>query len=373
MKWAVASLLTFCMLCAPAVLQAQEDPLTINAAKALQDFAQNLERACFPDFKDWPRSRRIRIAVAQMEYGSGFTKERTEEITDTIERLLGKDTSSFEILPRRQGARLDEIMKNLAQGGPPVLPGFQPGLPPDVVISIEARQDSRGRPALSMFAFRVGKACQHSVGPFFADASQRVSEEEAERKRIAEGEEAARQQRIAKAEEAARQRIAEAEEAARQRIAEEAARQRRIAEAEEAARQETGRTSNLPPSGPTPIVAQRKGSYWDFEGSILHLEGLPANGPRVLSVYRPNGVMSAMGAHSGDLFFTGQRIGNKYKGTAYEFAGTCGNFPYLVEGNVLNDTIVVLSGMKPTINRSNCRIIGTTSTELELTYKYRVD
>jgi hypothetical protein len=127
-----------------------------------------------------------------------------------------------------------------------------------------------------------------------------------------------------------------------------------------------------PPAGPPP--AARPGSYWDYGGSIVHLDAVPQSSSRVFYVYRPNSALSASGARPGDLLFSGRRIGDRYEGTAYVFAGRCGRFPYSVVGSVGNgDQTVTISGRKPAIDPSSCRVSGSAFTQFELRYQYRVN
>jgi hypothetical protein len=115
------------------------------------------------------------------------------------------------------------------------------------------------------------------------------------------------------------------------------------------------------------------GSYWDYEGSLLRLDATPDSRSRVFYVYRPNGAMKAEGAQPGELFFTGQRIGNRYEGTAYAFAGRCGRFAYPVVGNILDDRTIMISGQKPNIDPSSCQRRTPVVTQFELQYRFRVD
>jgi hypothetical protein len=118
----------------------------------------------------------------------------------------------------------------------------------------------------------------------------------------------------------------------------------------------------------------RPGSYWDYGGSIMHLEAVPDTPSRVFYVYRPSSAMSAMGAHPGDLFFSGRRIGDRYEGTAYVYAGRCGRFPYSVTGSVqFGDQTIIISGRKPNIDQTSCRIDGYVSTQLVLQYQFRIN
>jgi hypothetical protein len=135
----------------------------------------------------------------------------------------------------------------------------------------------------------------------------------------------------------------------------------------------------MPPANPQTAngmnpPAARPGSYWDYGGSIMHLEAMPDTSSRVLYVYRPSSAMSAMGAHPGDLFFSGRRNGDRYEGTAYVYAGRCGKFPYPVTGSVENgDQTIVISGRKPNIDQTSCRIDGYVSTQFELKYQFRIN
>src|SRR5262249_17425793 len=148
----------------PAQLPPQTSPavpqsaLTLMAAaeKALQKFGLGLRNT--PCFRDWPFSRQVKIAVAQMDFRSArqFTEGRTQNITNTIERILERDVSSFQVLPKRQGAPFDELMASMA---PPVPPDERP----DAVIRIDA--DPEGWPIVNVSAFAANKKCQHTAEP----------------------------------------------------------------------------------------------------------------------------------------------------------------------------------------------------------------
>jgi hypothetical protein len=155
MSRAAVILLALCALCVPTVLQAQEDSLATDAAKALHDFGAGLRRSCFTGWQD---SRRVLIAVAQMDSTQFFTKWETEVITDAIERTLGKDDQSFQIVPMRDRAVLQELIKALAPGAPPVGSGFQP----DAVIGIEpGPPDQVSLRTVNVAAYTADRKCKH--------------------------------------------------------------------------------------------------------------------------------------------------------------------------------------------------------------------
>jgi hypothetical protein len=132
-----------------------------------------------------------------------------------------------------------------------------------------------------------------------------------------------------------------------------------------------------PPFTPPPTVTPqpaRPGSYWNYEGSTLHLQATPDHPSRIFYMYEPSSAMSAMGAKPGDLFFEGRRSGHRYEGTAYVFAGRCGRRPYSVTGTVgSDDRSVLMSGQKPEFDPTNCQERRRVFTQFELTYKYRLD
>jgi hypothetical protein len=129
-----------------------------------------------------------------------------------------------------------------------------------------------------------------------------------------------------------------------------------------------------PPAGPAAPPAARPGSYWYYEGSILHLEAVPDRPSRIFRVYRPSSAMSAMGARQGEVFFSGRRTGDRYEGTAYAFAGGCGRLPYPVVGSVLDDQrTIAMSGEKPMVDLSSCQKRPPVFTQFQLRYQFRID
>jgi hypothetical protein len=136
-----------------------------------------------------------------------------------------------------------------------------------------------------------------------------------------------------------------------------------------------------PPPAPTPTPAMARaddqinpsgctgtGSLWDMDGSGMMLKADASE--RQFYYCRPAGSASSEGARTGALLFTGRRSGNRYNGTAYVHTGNCGAFPYSVSGNVFNgDQGVTLSGQRPVIDSSTCKVSTTREIQLTLNYK----
>jgi hypothetical protein len=125
---------------------------------------------------------------------------------------------------------------------------------------------------------------------------------------------------------------------------------------------------------PRPEGHQRPGSYWDLDGSLVHLEGSGRDPARRIYYNQPTETASAGGAVPGTLLFSGRRNGDRYEGTAYVLAARCGSFPYDVGGRVTNsDLEIVLTGNAPRIDPSTCRVTSYRRQTLTLVYRYRVN
>jgi hypothetical protein len=125
----------------------------------------------------------------------------------------------------------------------------------------------------------------------------------------------------------------------------------------------------------SPSICSGSGSLWDMDGSslVLKADGKNRIGERQFYFCRPDSSASAEGAQPGALLFTGRRSGNRYNGTAYVHAGNCGAFPYSVSGDVFNgDLGVTLSGARPVIDMSTCKVSSSRETQLTLNYKQLV-
>jgi hypothetical protein len=121
----------------------------------------------------------------------------------------------------------------------------------------------------------------------------------------------------------------------------------------------------------SPSICSGTGSLWDMDGSSVVLKADASE--RKFYFCRPDGSASTEGARPGALLFTGRRSGNRYNGTAYVHAGNCGAFPYSVSGNVFNgDQGVTLSGARPVIDMSTCKVSSSRETQLTLNYKQLV-
>jgi hypothetical protein len=98
-------------------------------------------------------------------------------------------------------------------------------------------------------------------------------------------------------------------------------------------------------------------SYWDHNGSVMHLHAKGAE--RRFYYDQPRELMQRAGAKSGTLLFEGRKDANSYVGTARIFAGECGSFTYSVSGPISEDQrTVVMTGQAPRIDLSTCRVIG---------------
>ncbi|MGD9920719.1 MAG: hypothetical protein AB7V13_04615, partial [Pseudorhodoplanes sp.] len=69
------------------------------------------------------------------------------------------------------------------------------------------------------------------------------------------------------------------------------------------------------------------------------------------------------------LVFSGSRSGSRYQGTAYVHTSRCGSFPCGVTGQVSNgDRRVTISGRRPNVNESTCKVSGHSNTSLQFDY-----
>lgn len=122
-----------------------------------------------------------------------------------------------------------------------------------------------------------------------------------------------------------------------------------------------------------PSVCRGPGSLWDVDGSSVILKADPNLPGRKFYFCQPGGSARSEGARAGNLFFSGQRSGNRYSGTAYVNSGRCGSFSYSVSGSVTDgDRGVSLSGQRPIIDESSCKVSSYRSTNFTLTYKQRI-
>lgn len=109
-------------------------------------------------------------------------------------------------------------------------------------------------------------------------------------------------------------------------------------------------TANPPDSG---TLAP---SRWEQNGSIFYLTN---DGPaRRIYFESPRPDLVDIGVKKGALLFEGNKVGNKYEGTAYAFARSCDAKAYDARGDISADEKqVVLSGRAPEIS-SSCKIVG---------------
>lgn len=105
------------------------------------------------------------------------------------------------------------------------------------------------------------------------------------------------------------------------------------------------------------------GTLWVQSGSRLRLEAIGAGRRFVFVDPRPE--LREAGVKAGDVVFEGRREGAIYRGTAYDFAKTCGRTGYAVSGQVAADNrSVVVTGSAPQYG-ADCKIAGHRQASLE--------
>lgn len=107
-------------------------------------------------------------------------------------------------------------------------------------------------------------------------------------------------------------------------------------------------------------------SLWNHNGSVMRLVAEGNN--RIFYYEAPRPAMAERGVRQGTLFFNGQRVGNRYAGTARAFSRECSApMEYRMSGTVVSETKIVLAGRRPVFR--NCRATSTLKyEELVLTY-----
>jgi hypothetical protein len=116
---------------------------------------------------------------------------------------------------------------------------------------------------------------------------------------------------------------------------------------------------------PTAVAASMGPRLWDHNNSVMSLE---ASGASRRFYYRqPREGMLRAGAEPGSLLFEGRQSGRQIAGTAYIFAGHCGQKPYQVQGEIRDDGSIVMRGLAPRIDRSSCQAGDTRADELVFT------
>ena len=110
-----------------------------------------------------------------------------------------------------------------------------------------------------------------------------------------------------------------------------------------------------------------KGSYWTHNGSTMILE---ADGQSRRFLYdEPRSGLIEAGVDRGIVLFAGQRLGDRYRGTAYVFSSECGPIDYEVEGPVSADQLQVdLYGDAPQRN-GDCEVVGYRNDHLVFSYR----
>ena len=97
-------------------------------------------------------------------------------------------------------------------------------------------------------------------------------------------------------------------------------------------------------------------SFWDHNGSVMRLV---ADGDQRQLIYeQPKQILNDAVVERGTVLFEGDRVGNKYTGTAKRFSKNChAPLPYHVSGNVLTETKIVLEGRREVYD-DDCRPTG---------------
>jgi hypothetical protein len=109
-------------------------------------------------------------------------------------------------------------------------------------------------------------------------------------------------------------------------------------------------------AAPSPQAGEVKQLLWDHNGSTVYL--VAQGHSRKFFYKEPKQGMLSAGAGPDALIFSGEAIGEQYRGTAYLFNSRCGKLPYQVRGPILdNYRRVELRGQAPRVD-SNCRVIG---------------
>jgi hypothetical protein len=110
-------------------------------------------------------------------------------------------------------------------------------------------------------------------------------------------------------------------------------------------------------------IASAEPKLWDHNGSVMHLV---ANGPsREFYYQKPRTGMLEVGVRPGSLLFRGEIENGEYSGTAFIFNMHCGQIPFQVKGQILeNDERIVLTGQAPRVGR-NCRAYEFSTSSLE--------
>jgi hypothetical protein len=104
-------------------------------------------------------------------------------------------------------------------------------------------------------------------------------------------------------------------------------------------------------------------TLWDHNGSVMYL--VENGSSREFYYQKPRPGMLEAGAHPDSLLFRGQLNDGHISGTAFLFNANCGQVPFAVKGNILdNGAKVVLTGQAPHIGR-NCQASGEYTSTLE--------
>ncbi|MCC6887972.1 MAG: TIR domain-containing protein [Hyphomicrobiales bacterium] len=120
--------------------------------------------------------------------------------------------------------------------------------------------------------------------------------------------------------------------------------------------------ATLAPTTGGPMAQQRRKrwpapsptSYWEltWDGSKVLVFQEATGQAREYYFAEVTKEMAAQGIGHGDLWFEGWLLNDAYEGKAYLYAGDCGAFAFQVQGPVIANTTVELSGKMPRINRA---------------------
>ena len=103
-----------------------------------------------------------------------------------------------------------------------------------------------------------------------------------------------------------------------------------------------------------PQPSQTQQLLWDHNGSTVYL--VAQGRSRKFFYKQPREGLLIAGARPNELVFSGEVVGEQYRGVAYRFNSRCGKLPYQVSGPILdNYRRVELRGQAPRVD-SNCGV-----------------
>jgi hypothetical protein len=104
-------------------------------------------------------------------------------------------------------------------------------------------------------------------------------------------------------------------------------------------------------------------TLWDHNGSVMYLT--ESGSTREFFYEKPRPGMLEAGVKTGSLLFHGEVNNGQYSGTARIFNPRCGQLPFQVKGDILdNGERIVLTGRAPRVDR-NCKEYASHSDTLE--------